>query len=71
MLSCVIVLKPLKNGAKTICGQGNARIRRAIVEVDGIAIGGNGIAARKDYVVHIPASLVAFFRAKEPFVNAN
>ncbi len=69
MLSCIFILKPFKN-ANATDRQGNARIRRAIIEVDGVAISGNGVSASKDDVVHIPEPLVEFFWTNEPFVAA-
>jgi hypothetical protein len=71
MLSCIFILKPLKNGANTTGRQSNTRIGLAIIEMNRVAIKGEGGAARKDDVVLIPAPLVGFFRAEEPFVNAN
>ena len=58
--SLSMFFKPIKDGANTAGGQANARIRRAIIEVDGVTIGGNGGAARKDDLVHIPSPLVGF-----------
>ena len=63
-------LKPIENGANTAGGQGNARIRRAIIDVNGVAVGSNGVAARKDDVVHIAALLVGFFGPKNPLIAA-
>lgn len=66
--SLSVLFKPFQNGANTAAGQGNARIRRAIIQVDSVAIRSNCVAARKDDVVHIPAPLIGFFRAKDPLV---
>ena len=63
-------VKPFQNGANTACGQGNARIRRAVIQANSVAIGGDGVTARKDDVVHIPVPLVRFFRTKNPLVAA-
>ena len=68
--SVCALLKPLKNGANTASGKGNARIRRAVIQVEGVAIGGNGAATRKDNFVHVPVPLVGFFRSKDPLVTA-
>jgi hypothetical protein len=38
--------------------------------VEGITVGGKGVTARKDDVIHIPVLLKRFFRAKDPLVAA-
>ena len=50
-----MLFKPFQNGADTAAGQGDARIRRAIIQVDSVAIRSNGVTARKDGVAYIPA----------------
>ena len=60
----------MENGPNTSGGQGNTGIRRAIVHVKGVAIGGNRHTTRKDYIVHVPATLVRFFRAENPLIAA-
>ena len=61
-LSC----KPFQNRANTAGGQGDAGIRRTIIQMNRVAIGSDGVAAWKDDVVYIPMPLVRFFRAKYP-----
>ena len=38
------LFQPVKNGTNTAGGQRNARIRRAIIQVEGVAIGSQGVA---------------------------
>ena len=66
----VVLIEPLKHGANTAAGHGNARIRRAIIQSDRVTIRSNCVAARKDDVVDISVPLVRFFRGKNPLVAA-
>jgi len=71
MLSCIFILKPLKNGANTAGGQGDARIRRAVIQMDGVAISGKGGVTGKDDVARIPTPTAGFRRTKDPLVTAS
>ncbi len=63
-------VKPLEHPANTARRERDARIRRTLIQPDGVAIGGNGAAAREDDVVHIAVNLVWFFWSKKPLVAA-
>ncbi len=71
MLSCIFILKPLKNGANFTGGQRNARLRRAIIQMCGVANGGKGDVTGKDDVARIPTPTAGFRRAKDPLITAS
>ncbi len=67
-MSPVTLLKPLQHPANTAGGQAYACIRRAVIEVDGVAVRRNRLSARKHDVVHVSPLFVDFLRAEDPLV---
>jgi len=65
-----MLFKSFQQCANTSGGKGNARIRRAVVEVEGVAIGSNGVATWKHDVAHIATLLITFFWTKDPLITA-
>ena len=65
-----IFIQPVKHILNTSGGQRHAGIRSAIIEVERISIGTDGITAREYYIAYITGKLVRFLRAKDPFVAA-
>ena len=63
-------VQPSQHLADAARRQGDARVGRTVIHMDGVAVGGDGIAAREDDVAHVAALLVAFLRAEEPLIAA-
>src|SRR6266571_5730178 len=64
-------VQPGQKTANTAVRQRNARIGGSIVEIDGIAIGCHGIAARKHHVLDVAMTFIFRFRRKHPTIPPN
>ena len=53
-----VSFKPIQHGANTSGGQGYARVGCSVIEMDGIAIGKDSIAAGKNYFSDITLQFV-------------
>ena len=65
-----MLFQPFQHGAHAASGEGNAGIRRAVIQMERVAIGRERVAARKDDVTHIAVLFVRLFRTEDPFVAA-
>ena len=65
-----IRIEPFKEATDACSGKGNAGIGCSVVNVDGVAIGGDGLAAREDDVMDVSDALVGSFRTEDPRVSA-
>src|SRR5260370_40540510 len=64
-------VQPGQKTANTAVRQRNARIGGTIVQIDGIAIGRHGIAARKHHVLDVAMTFIFRFRRKHPRIPPN
>ena len=55
--------------ADAACSQRHAGVTSAVVEVDSVAVGANGLAAWKDNVLYISATFIRGLRAEHPGVT--
>src|SRR5437667_12198108 len=66
-----IDVQPGQKTANTPVRQRNARIGGTIVEIDGVPIRSQRIAARKNHVLHIAMTFIFGFRRKHPRIPPN
>src|SRR5271166_3388431 len=63
-------VQPRQKAANAAVGQRDAGIRGAIIQIDGVAIGGNRVAAGKHHVLNIAVAFVLGLRSKHPGISA-
>jgi hypothetical protein len=71
MLGVAIRVQPHQNRANAATRERNARISGTVVEIDGVAIGSNRIAARKHNVLNISMTFVFRFGREYPGIPSN
>jgi len=64
-------VEPGKEAADAAVGQGDAGIRGAVVEIDDVAVCGNGVATGKHDVLNISAAFVLRFGGEHPGISAD
>src|SRR5581483_2514989 len=63
-----VLVEPAEKLPEASESDGDARVRRAVVQIDRIAVGIDGVAARKRHVGDVPLALVGGLRAEYPGV---
>ena len=65
-----LVSSHAKTGRDTASRQSHTRISRPIVEMDGVSIRCDGLAAWENDIADVSSSLIGSFRAKHPRISA-
>src|SRR5260370_35063970 len=66
-----IRVQPRQQTANTTVSQRNARISGTVVEIDGVPIRSQRIAARKHHVLDVAMTFIFRFRRKHPRIPPN
>ena len=71
VLGMAIHVQPGQKRANAAARQRNARISGAVIEIDGVPVGGHRIATRKYDVLNISVTFVFRFGRKHPGIPSN